>query len=261
MKTNEIIKGDCIEVMNNKITAESIDLIFADPPYNLSGSKLDLKNNKTGGAYYKVDEEWDTFTKTDYAKFTFAWIEECKKVLKSNGSLYISCTQHNIGELTIAAKELGFELKNILTWYKVNAMPNITKRTFTHATEFVLWFVKGKNWIFNYDEVKKFNPHKTLTGDDKQMRDFLDFIELPIVQGKERLRGEDGRALHPTQKPVKLLELIILASSNEGDLVLDPFFGSGTTGYVAQRLKRDWIGIELSEKYIEAAQNRLKDIF
>ena len=261
MKTNEIIKGDCIEVMNNKITAESIDLIFADPPYNLSGSKLDLKNNKTGGAYYKVDEEWDTFTKTDYAKFTFAWIEECKKVLKSNGSLYISCTQHNIGELTIAAKELGFELKNILTWYKVNAMPNITKRTFTHSTEFVLWFVKGKNWIFNYDEVKKFNPHKTLTGDDKQMRDFLDFIELPIVQGKERLRGEDGRALHPTQKPVKLLELIILASSNKGDLVLDPFFGSGTTGYVAQRLKRDWIGIELSEKYIEAAQNRLKDIF
>jgi site-specific DNA-methyltransferase (adenine-specific) len=261
MKTNEIIKGDCIEVMNNKIIAESIDLIFADPPYNLSGSKLDLKNNKTGGAYYKVDEEWDTFTKTDYAKFTFAWIEECKKVLKSNGSLYISCTQHNIGELTIAAKELGFELKNILTWYKVNAMPNITKRTFTHSTEFVLWFVKGKNWIFNYDEVKKFNPHKTLTGDDKQMRDFLDFIELPIVQGKERLRGEDGRALHPTQKPVKLLELIILASSNEGDLVLDPFFGSGTTGYVAQRLKRDWIGIELSEKYIEAAQNRLKDIF
>ena len=261
MKINEIIKGDCVEVMSSKITAESIDLIFADPPYNLSGSKLDLKNNKTGGAYYKVDEEWDTFTKTDYAKFTFAWIEECKNVLKSNGSLYISCTQHNIGELTIATKELGFELKNILTWYKVNAMPNITKRTFTHSTEFVLWFVKGKNWIFNYDEVKKFNPHKTLTGDDKQMRDFLDFIELPIVQGKERLRGEDGRALHPTQKPVKLLELIILASSNEGDLVLDPFFGSGTTGYVAQRLKRDWIGIELSEKYIEAAQKRLKDIF
>ena len=261
MKTNQIHCGDCIEMLRKKIDPESIDLIFADPPYNLSGSKLDLKNNKTGGAYYKVDEEWDTFTKTDYAKFTFAWIEECKKVLKSNGSLYISCTQHNIGELTIAAKELGFELKNILTWYKVNAMPNITKRTFTHSTEFVLWFVKGKNWIFNYDEVKKFNPHKTLTGDDKQMRDFLDFIELPIVQGKERLRGEDGRALHPTQKPVKLLELIILASSNEGDLVLDPFFGSGTTGYVAQRLKRDWIGIELSEKYIEAAQNRLKDIF
>ena len=96
-------------------------------------------------------------------------------------------------------------------------MPNITKRTFTHSTEFVLWFVKGKNWIFNYDEVKKFNPNKTLKGEDKQMRDFLDFIELPIVQGKERLRGKDGRALHPTQKPVKLLELIVLASSNEGD--------------------------------------------
>ena len=182
-------------------------------------------------------------------------------MLKSNGSLYISCTQHNIGELTIAAKELGFELKNILTWYKVNAMPNITKRTFTHSTEFVLWFVKGKNWIFNYDDVKKFNPNKTLKGEDKQMRDFLDFIELPIVQGKERLRGNDGRALHPTQKPVKLLELIVLASSNEGDIVLDPFFGSGTTGYVAQRFNRKWIGIETDKKYIKAAKERLKNVF
>tara|TARA_B100000963_G_scaffold359177_1_gene385718 strand:+ start:2297 stop:3082 length:786 start_codon:yes stop_codon:yes gene_type:complete len=261
MKNNTIIQGDCIKVLNQKIDKGSIDLIFSDPPYNLSGSKLNLKNNTTGGAYYKVDEEWDTFTKSDYAKFTFAWIDACKSVLKSNGSLYISCTQHNIGELTIAAKELGFELKNILTWYKVNAMPNITKRTFTHSTEFVLWFVKGKNWIFNYDEVKKFNPNKTLKGEDKQMRDFLDFIELPIVQGKERLRGDDGRALHPTQKPVKLLELIVLASSNEGDIVLDPFFGSGTTGYVAQRFNRKWIGIETDKKYIKAAKERLKNVF
>ena len=119
--------------------------------------------------------------------------------------------------------------------------------------------MKGKNWIFNYDEVKKFNPHKTKEGKDKQMRDFLDFIEIPIVQGKERLRGEDGRALHPTQKPLRLLELIIRASSHEGELVLDPFFGSGTTGVAAKLLKRKWIGIELNKTYINAAKKRLKE--
>ncbi len=261
MKLNNIIQGDCIKILNEKIDQGSIDLIFADPPYNLSGTKLNLKNNTTGGAFYKVDEDWDNFSKSDYIKFTFAWIEACKSVLKSNGSLYISCSHHNIGELSLVAKELGFDLKNILTWYKVNAMPNITKRTFTHSSEFVLWFVKGKNWIFNYDDVKKFNPNKTLKGEDKQMRDFLDFIELPIVQGKERLRNEDGRALHPTQKPEKLLELIVLASSNKGEIVLDPFFGSGTTGYVAQRLGRKWIGIETNKKYINAAKDRLKYVF
>ena len=120
--------------------------------------------------------------------------------------------------------------------------------------------MKGKKWIFNYDDVKKFNPNKTKSGDDKQMRDFLDFIELPIVQGKERLRGENGRALHPTQKPEKLLELIILASSNEGDLVLDPFFGTGTTGFVAERMNRTWIGIEMNPDYVNLAQKRIVDV-
>ena len=137
-------------------------------------------------------------------------------------------------------------------------MPNITKRTYTHSTEFVCWFVKGKNWTFNYETVKEFNPNKTKSGDKKQMRDFLDFIELPIVQGKERIRGENGRALHPTQKPEKLIELIIKASSNENDLVLDPFFGTGTTGYIANQLKREWIGIENNPEYLKIAEERLK---
>ena len=149
-----------------------------------------------------------------------------------------------MGEVLFIAKELGFKLNNIITWYKINAMPNITKRTYTHSTEFVCWFVKGKNWIFNYDKVKEFNPHKTKNGANKQMRDFLDFIELPIVQGKERLKNKENRAAHPTQKPEKLLELIIKASSNENDVVLDPFFGTGTTGFVAKKLKRNWVGIE-----------------
>lgn len=259
MQINTIYKGDCVEILNKEIKINSIPLIFADPPYNLSGKSLNLKNNNTGGAFYKVNEDWDTFEYVDYVKFTNKWISASHNVLKDNGSLYVSCTQHNIGEILIEAKKTGLELKNILTWYKTNAMPNITKRTFTHSTEFVCWFVKGKNWIFNYEDVKKFNPNKTKEGKDKQMRDFLDFIKLPIVQGKERLRGENGRALHPTQKPEKLLELIILASSNKNDIVLDPFFGTGTTGFVAQKLDRNWVGIESNPKYIEMAKERLTE--
>lgn len=258
MKLNKIYKGDCIEIIDKNIKEDSVHLIFADPPYNLSGSALNLKNNKTGGAFYKVNEDWDTFSDDDYVTFTKKWLASCHKIMKSNGSIYISCTQHNIGEILIQAKKLGFKLNNILTWYKVNAMPNITKRTYTHSTEFVCWFVKGKNWVFAYDEVKKINPNKTKNGSDKQMRDFLDFIELPIVQGKERVRSENGRALHPTQKPEKLLELIIKASSNENDIVLDPFFGTGTTGFVAQKLERNWIGIENNMDYIKIAEERLK---
>jgi len=253
-----IIKGNCIDILNKNIPENTINLIFADPPYNLSGKNLNLINNKTGGAYYKMNEDWDRFTYEEYISFTNGWLKSCYRVLPVNGSLYISCTQHNIGEILIAAKSIGYKLNNILTWYKVNAMPNITKRTYTHSTEFVLWFVKGKNWIFNYNDVKKFNPHKTKEGNNKQMRDFLDFIEIPIVQGKERIKNGNGRAVHPTQKPEKLLELIILASSNINDIVLDPFFGTGTTGKVAEELNRKWIGIEINEHYILAARERLR---
>jgi site-specific DNA-methyltransferase (adenine-specific)/modification methylase len=119
-------------------------------------------------------------------------------------------------------------------------------------------FVKGKNWIFNYNEVKEFNPHKTKDGSNKQMRDFLDFIEIPIVQGKERITGNDGRAIHPTQKPEKLLELIIRASTNENDVVLDPFFGTGTTGKVAEQLNRNWKKKKKNDQYILVAKERLK---
>ena len=255
---NIIYNDDCIKILEEKIEEKSINLVFADPPYNLSGSNLNLKNNKTGGAFYKVNEDWDKFTDDEYLHFTEKWMSLCHKALAENGSFYISCTQHNIGELILIGKKLGLKLNNILTWYKTNAMPNITKRTFTHSTEFVLWFVRGKNWTFNYDEVKEFNPNKTKSGQDKQMRDFLDFIEIPIVQGNERLKLENGRALHPTQKPEKLLELIILASSNENDIVLDPFIGSGTTAVVAQKLKRNFIGVEMNKEYYSRAIQRIK---
>lgn len=259
MKINHIYNGDCIKIMSDLIQKESIDIIYADPPYNLSGKKLDLPNNQTGGAFYKMNEDWDIYNYSEYLKFTEDWINSAIKTLKANGSIYISCTQHNVAEIIFIAKKLGLKLNNILTWYKVNAMPNITKRTFTHSTEFVCWFVKGTNWIFNYEVVKKFNPHKTKEGLNKQMRDFLDFVELPIVQGKERLKNENGKAMHPTQKPVKLIELILLASSNENSLVLDPFFGTGTTGLVALQLKRNFIGIEINKKFVDIARERIKN--
>jgi len=259
MRVNHIYKGDCIDIMKKHIPDESIDLIYADPPYNLSGKALNLIKNKTGGPFYKMNEDWDTWGYDEYVNFTKQWISEAWRVLKTSGSLYVSCTYHNIGEIIVIAKKIGFKLNNIITWHKINAMPNITKRTFTHSTEYVCWFVKGMKWKFNYEDLKRLNPHKTKDGKYKQMRDFLDFIELPTVQGKERIKGENGRAVHPTQKPEKLLEIIITASSNVGDIVLDPFFGTGTTGVVAERLGRKWIGIETSEKYVEVAKKRIYD--
>ncbi len=258
MKTNHIYLGDCAAVMRDAISKGSIDLIYADPPYNLSGKKLALVNNKTGGPFYKMNEKWDVWEYDDYVGFTEKWLTGAREVLKPSGSLYVSCTYHNIAEIISITKKLGFKLNNILTWYKTNAMPNITRRTFTHATEYVCWFVKGKNWKLNYEELKKFNPHRTKEGRPKQIRDFINFIELPIVQGKERLRGENGRAIHPTQKPEKLIEMILIASSDREDLVLDPFFGTGTTGVVASKLGRKWIGIEIDETYFKAAYQRIK---
>ncbi len=257
MITNTIYSGDCTCILEEKINKDCIDLIYADPPYNLSGKSLNLVNNQTGGAFYKMNENWDTWKYEDYLQFTDKWMKACWTVLKPSGSLYVSCTFHNLGEVLITGKKLGYKTNNVLTWYKSNAMPSITKRTFTHATEYVCWFVKGKHWIFNYNEVKMINPHRTKSGAFKQMRDYINFIELPIVQGKERLHHANGRAIHPTQKPEKLMELIIVASSKEGDIVLDPFFGTGTTGVVAARMKRKWIGIENNPEYIKEAEKRL----
>jgi len=257
MLMNYIYLGDCIKIMRDDIPENCIDIVYADPPYNLSGKALSLTNNKTGGPFYKMNEDWDTWDYNDYLIFSETWIKKAWNILKNNGSLYISCTYHNIAEIILTAKRAGFKLNNIITWYKTNAMPNITKRTFTHSTEFICWFVKGNKWKFNYEVIKNFNPYKTKDGKPKQLRDFIDFIEMPIVQGKERIKGENGRAIHPTQKPEKVIELILLASSDEYDLILDPFFGTGTTGVVASRLKRNWIGIEINAAYYDIAYNRI----
>jgi site-specific DNA-methyltransferase (adenine-specific)/modification methylase len=255
MKTNAIHTGDCVKILSEKIDKKSVELIFADPPYNLSGNGLKWKGNKTGGDWYMVNEKWDKMAAPEYMQFTCEWIKGCHKVLKDNGSIYISCTYHNLAEVMIVLKQLGFKINNVIVWQKTNAMPNMTKRLFTHSTEFVVWAVKGKKWIFNYEELKKINPEKQKDGSVKQMRDVW---PLPLVQGKERLRGKNGRALHSTQKPEEMLKRIIIASSNKSDTVLDPFLGSGTTAVVAKRLGRKWIGIEKEKKYIKIAEDRLK---
>ena len=255
MKVNHIYQGDCIEIMQREIADNSIDMIYADPPYNTSGKPLNLVGNKTGGAFYKVNESWDVFSADEYWHLTDEWVGEARRVLSPKGSLYVSCSMHNIAEILLAGKGHGLQLKNIITWYKPNAMPSISKRTFKHSTEYVCWFVAGSGWTFNYAETKKMNPQRAKDGSLKQMPDML---ELPIVQGHERIRQDNGRAAHPTQKPQRLLEILIAASTNPQDLVLDPFLGSGTTAYVAQKMGRKWIGIERDKTYLKMAQTRLK---
>lgn len=255
MRINVIYNDDCIRSLFTKIEKKSVDLVFADPPYNLSGSGMSLKGSKTGGDWYMVNEKWDVMSKDEYLNFTKIWISGCREALKDNGSIYVSCTFHNIAEVITALKNQNLSIRNVITWQKPNAMPNITKRVFTHSTEFVVWATKGKSWIFNYQELKKINPDKQKDGSSKQMRDVW---VMPLVQGGERLHGLNGRAIHPTQKPEEMLKRIIIASSNKGDLVLDPFLGSGTTAVVAKKLGRSWIGIEKDKNYVLSARNRIE---
>jgi site-specific DNA-methyltransferase (adenine-specific) len=259
MQLNKIYQDDCLKILNDstKIEENSIQLIFADPPYNLSGNRLKSKNSKTGGDFNMINEDWDKMGEEEFIYFTNEWIKASKKVLKSNGSIFIACSYHNIGESMMSLKNSGFEIKNIITWNKSNAMPNLTRRTLTHSTEFIIWAVKGKGWIFNYEILKELNPEKQKDGTNKQMRDVW---TISLCQGKERLKDENGKALHPTQKPEELLKRIILGFSNENDIILDPFAGSGTTPFIAKKYNRNFIAIEKEEKYVKAIQKRLNFI-
>lgn len=256
MKLHHIYRGDCVAAMKSYISDGAVDLIYADPPYNASGKALDFSQNKTGGPYAKINEQWDTFSQASYREFTKDWMGQAVRALRSGGSLYVSCSMHNIADIITHGKIIGASLRNIIVWRKSNAMPNITKRTFTHTAEYVCWFTKGPKWTYNYFALKALNPERSKTGEQKQMPDW---VVLPVVQGAERLRRKDGKALHPTQKPERLLEIIITASSNPGNVVLDPFMGSGTTAVVAQRLGRQWVGIEKDAQFITAAFKRLRN--
>jgi modification methylase len=243
-----ILKGDCVSEME-KMPPECVDLVFADPPYNLqlSGNLHRPNQSLVDG----VDEAWDRFADfAAYDAFTRAWLMACRRVLKPTGALWVIGSYHNIFRVGAVLQDLGFWILNDVVWRKTNPMPNFRGRRFANAHETLIWAAHSageKGYTFNYDALKVFN-------DDLQMRsDWL----MPICTGEERLKDGDGAKIHPTQKPEALLYRVLLASTRPGDVVLDPFFGTGTTGAVAKKLGRHFIGIERDPGYIEAAERRI----
>ena len=245
---DRIIVGDCIEEL--KLLPEaSIDLVFADPPYNLQlNNELYRPDNSRVDA---VDDDWDKFGSfAAYDAFSRDWLSACRRVLKPHASLWVIGSYHNIFRVGAILQDLGFWVLNDVVWRKSNPMPNFRGRRFTNAHETLIWASMGPKarYTFNYEAMKALN-------EDLQMRsDWL----FPICSGSERLREECGRKTHPTQKPEALLHRILLASSNPGDIVLDPFLGSGTTAVAAKRLGRGFVGIERETSYAEAARARLE---
>lgn len=247
---DRILQGDSVEIMN-QLPAGSVDLIFADPPYNLQlqGELHRPNNSRVDG----VDDAWDKFDDlASYDRFSEAWLKAARRLLKPDGSLWVIGSYHNIFRVGAKLQDLGFWILNDIVWRKTNPMPNFRGRRFTNAHETMIWCARDAEarYCFNYEAMKSLN-------DELQMRsDWL----LPICSGGERLKGEDGKKAHPTQKPEALLHRVILAATKPGAVVLDPFFGSGTTGAVAKRLGRRWIGIERESAYIEAALKRISKV-
>jgi len=245
---NTIIRGDCITALA-RLPRASVDVIFADPPYNLQlAGELSRPDQSVVAA---VDDDWDKFASFKaYDAFTKAWLLACRRVLKPGGTIWVIGSYHNIFRVGSQLQDLGYWLLNDIIWRKSNPMPNFRGRRFQNAHETLIWAGRdrnAKNYTFNYDALKAAN-------EDVQMRsDWL----FPLCTGAERLKGADGKKAHPTQKPEALLARIILASSKPGDVILDPFFGTGTTGAAAKKLGRNFIGIEREEAYIEAAEERL----
>lgn len=241
-----IIQQDCIEAMR-ALPAASIDMIFADPPYNLQlGGDL---NRPDGSFVDAVTDEWDKFDSLNaYDAFTRAWLTEARRILKPNGTIWVIGSYHNIFKVGSAIQDLGFWILNDIIWRKANPMPNFKGTRFTNAHETLIWASMGEKskYTFNYRSMKTLN-------DELQMRSDWEF---PICGGQERLK-KNGVKVHPTQKPEALLYRVMLACTKPGDVILDPFFGTGTTGAVAKRLRRHWIGIDREGTYIEAAQERI----
>ena len=243
---DQIIQGDCLEVLET-LPERSVDLVFADPPYNLQLQEQLWRPNNT--RVDGVDDDWDHFSGLEeYDRFTRGWLTACRRVLKDTGTLWVIGSYHNIYRVGAILMELGFWILNDIIWVKTNPMPNFRGVRFTNAHETLIWAqkVKGKRYTFNHQAMKALN-------DDLQMRSDW---ELPLCTGKERVRLNGAKA-HSTQKPEALLYRVIQSSSNPGDVILDPFFGSGTTGAVAKKLHRHWIGIEREAKYVQVAQERI----
>jgi len=247
---NQILHGNCIGILN-ALPENSVDVIFADPPYNLQ-----LRNDLYRPDTSKVDaviDGWDKFENfQEYDEFTRDWLSASRRVLKETGTVWVIGSYHNIYRLGTILQDLGFWILNDVVWIKKNPMPNFRGVRFTNAHETLIWAQKkkGSKYTFNHQSMKALN-------DDLQMRSDWQHWELPLATGKQRVKLVNGVKAHSTQKPEALLYRIIMASSTVGDVILDPFFGSGTTGAVAKRLGRNWIGIERDRKYIRVAQKRI----
>ncbi len=251
MGPETIIQGDCLEVLKG-LPDRSVDLVFADPPYNLQlGGELLRPDNSRVDA---VDDDWDRFASFEaYDAFTRAWLAECRRVLKDEGSLWVIGSYHNIFRVGSTLQDLGFWILNDVIWRKTNPMPNFKGTRFANAHETLIWAAKArgqKRYTFNYDAMKMAN-------DDLQMRS--DWT-LALCTGEERVKDGSGRKAHPTQKPESLLHRVILAASRPGDVVLDPFFGVGTTGAAAKRLGRRFVGIEREADYVALAKERIAKV-
>ncbi len=245
---DQILRGDCIEMLR-MLPPASVHCVFADPPYNLQlrGELRRPDDSLVDG----VDEDWDRFADFPaYDAFTRAWLTECRRVLRKDGTLWVIGAYHNIFRIGAILQDLGYWILNDIIWRKANPMPNFRGRRFTNAHETLIWAARQRDsrHRFNYQAMKALN-------EDIQMRsDWL----IPLCTGPERLRNAHGLKLHPTQKPEALLHRALLAATGPGDIVLDPFFGTGTTGVVARRLQRHFIGIERHPAYVEAAWGRIR---
>src|ERR1700710_2332723 len=247
-QSSRIILGDCVAEMS-KLPAGSVDLVFADPPYNLQ-LKGDLKRPDESHVD-AVNDDWDKFSSFKaYDDFTRAWLTACRRVRKPAATLWVIGSYHNIFRVGAILQDLGFWILNDVIWRKANPMPNFRGRRFTNAHETLIWAAPGRDsrYKFNYQAMKSLN-------DDVQMRSDWYF---PLCTGAERLRNEHGLKLHPTQKPEALLHRVLVSSTAPGDIVLDPFLGTGTTAVVAKRLGRHFIGIERHPAYAEAAIGRIR---
>jgi len=248
IKKNKILLGDSLKIMKT-IPSQSIDLIFADPPYNLQLKDTLYRPDQT--TVEAVTQDWDKFnTYKEYDNFTEQWLKESKRILKKGGALWVIGSYHNILRVGTSIQNHGFWILNDIIWHKTNPMPNFRGTRFTNAHETLLWCTTSREakYTFNYQNLKELN-------DGKQMRS--DWY-MPICSGKERLRENNNQRSHPTQKPESLMYRIILSSTNKGDVILDPFLGSGTTAVVSKKLQRNFIGIEQDKQYVSLAKKRLK---
>jgi modification methylase len=251
IQAHRIVVGDCVAEMA-KLPAGSVDLVFADPPYNLQ-LQGDLKR-PDDSKVDAVDDDWDKFSSfSAYDDFTRAWLMAARRAMKPSATLWVIGSYHNIFRVGSILQDLGFWILNDVMWRKTNPMPNFRGRRFTNAHETMIWAARDQNakgYTFNYEALKAGN-------EDVQVRS--DWT-LPLCTGEERLKGRDGKKIHPTQKPEALLARVILSSSRPGDLILDPFSGTGTTGATAKRLGRQFIGIERDAAYAAAAEARISAV-